>query len=235
MSSTHSRLPSRSVRYRGRRSNGCRDSKFLRLARERGHLCCAVPEMPLAHGDVLDDNLTGIAFSICICLQQYHQQPNYLWYIVRSINCSLQNHCATRIRPCSMDGLGYIGNLHCKLYGCLGRHAEIALRSKNYGSRTVYNLISVAGLEQDGLMSVIGYGSLLSETSSRITFPELSNFRMARLKGFRRVFAHTPPFFVRAYGPTISRNKLLMHTAGQRANKSSTRNLLTHILHLPTL
>lgn len=47
-------------------------------------------------------------------------------------------------------------------------------------------------------MSVVGFGSLLSQRSSRFTFPELQNFRLARLRGFRRVFAHITPFFFKA-------------------------------------
>ncbi|KAI3429602.1 hypothetical protein D9Q98_005688 [Chlorella vulgaris] len=41
-----------------------------------------------------------------------------------------------------------------------------------------------------GLMTIAGFGSLLSETSARSTFPELQNFRQGRLKGWRRVFTH---------------------------------------------
>eukprot|EP00892_Ulva_mutabilis_P011556 jgi/Ulvmu1/8773/UM048_0028.1 len=48
------------------------------------------------------------------------------------------------------------------------------------------------------MMSVVGFGSLLSEHSSRFTFPELKNFRQARLRGFRRVFGHVTPFFFKA-------------------------------------
>ncbi|KAG0488096.1 hypothetical protein HPP92_006907 [Vanilla planifolia] len=49
-----------------------------------------------------------------------------------------------------------------------------------------------------GYLSVCGFGSLLSERSARSTFPDLKNFRVAVLRGFRRVFAHvTPVFFER--------------------------------------
>lgn len=49
-----------------------------------------------------------------------------------------------------------------------------------------------------GLISIGGFGSLLSERSARYTFPDLKNFRTARLHGFRRVFGHVAPiFFVR--------------------------------------
>ncbi|KAG8372918.1 hypothetical protein BUALT_Bualt12G0117000 [Buddleja alternifolia] len=47
----------------------------------------------------------------------------------------------------------------------------------------------------DGLVSVCGFGSLLSERSARSTFPDLINFRSAKLSGFRRVFAHVAPIF----------------------------------------
>ncbi|KAL0367776.1 UNVERIFIED_CONTAM: hypothetical protein Sradi_3667700 [Sesamum radiatum] len=47
----------------------------------------------------------------------------------------------------------------------------------------------------DGLVSICGFGSLLSERSARSTFPDLINFRVAKLNGFRRVFAHVAPIF----------------------------------------
>ncbi|KAF3456281.1 hypothetical protein FNV43_RR00931 [Rhamnella rubrinervis] len=50
-------------------------------------------------------------------------------------------------------------------------------------------------LSHDGRFSVCGFGSLLSERSARSTFPDLENFRIARLNGFRRVFAHVTPIF----------------------------------------
>ncbi|XP_073284092.1 uncharacterized protein [Primulina huaijiensis] len=50
-------------------------------------------------------------------------------------------------------------------------------------------------VSSDGLVSICGFGSLLSERSARSTFPNLINFRMAKLNGFRRVFAHVAPIF----------------------------------------
>ncbi|XVF38776.1 hypothetical protein REPUB_Repub20aG0131000 [Reevesia pubescens] len=44
-------------------------------------------------------------------------------------------------------------------------------------------------------ISICGFGSLLSEKSARSTFPNLLNFRVAKLNGFRRVFAHVAPIF----------------------------------------
>ncbi|KAK7303745.1 hypothetical protein RJT34_14658 [Clitoria ternatea] len=50
-------------------------------------------------------------------------------------------------------------------------------------------------LSPDGYISICGFGSLLSERSARSTFPDLANFRTARLNRFRRVFAHVAPVF----------------------------------------
>ena len=44
-------------------------------------------------------------------------------------------------------------------------------------------------------MTILGIGSLLSEKSSRLTFPTLQNFRLGRVSGYRRVFRHTPASF----------------------------------------
>ncbi|XP_042481758.1 uncharacterized protein LOC122062150 isoform X4 [Macadamia integrifolia] len=53
----------------------------------------------------------------------------------------------------------------------------------------------VSLLSPDGYLSICGFGSLLSERSARSTFPDLVNFRVAKLNGFRRVFAHAAPIF----------------------------------------
>jgi hypothetical protein len=50
--------------------------------------------------------------------------------------------------------------------------------------------------DEKGLISICGFGSLLSEKSARYTFPNLQNFRVAVLPGFRRVFAHVAPVFL---------------------------------------
>ncbi|XP_072057209.1 uncharacterized protein [Arachis hypogaea] len=47
----------------------------------------------------------------------------------------------------------------------------------------------------DGYISICGFGSLLSEKSARSTFPDLINFRIAKLTGFRRVFTIVGGFF----------------------------------------
>ncbi|KAL1832570.1 hypothetical protein ACET3Z_002221 [Daucus carota] len=67
------------------------------------------------------------------------------------------------------------------------------------GSTTQFELSTEADFNKivspDGLISICGFGSLLSENSARSTFPHLINFRVARLLGFRRVFAHAAPIF----------------------------------------
>ena len=46
-----------------------------------------------------------------------------------------------------------------------------------------------------GLLTIAGFGSLLSERSARSTFPDLKNFRLGKVVGYRRVFAHTCSIF----------------------------------------
>jgi hypothetical protein len=46
-------------------------------------------------------------------------------------------------------------------------------------------------------ITIIGFGSLLSEQSSRLTFPNLHNFRLIRVPNYRRVFAHPTSIFFR--------------------------------------
>ena len=43
--------------------------------------------------------------------------------------------------------------------------------------------------------TILGFGSLLSERSSRVTFPDLTNFRLVRVQGYRRVFQHPASIF----------------------------------------
>merc|ERR1712107_692300 len=49
--------------------------------------------------------------------------------------------------------------------------------------------------DQPQALTVIGFGSLLSEKSARSTFPEATAFRLARVRGFRRVFRHPAGVF----------------------------------------
>jgi len=45
------------------------------------------------------------------------------------------------------------------------------------------------------MVTIVGYGSLLSEQSSRVTFPGLTNFRLGRIDNYRRVFQHPGSIF----------------------------------------
>jgi hypothetical protein len=47
----------------------------------------------------------------------------------------------------------------------------------------------------DEFITILGLGSLLSERSSRMTFPALQNFRLGRIPNYRRVFGHPAPIF----------------------------------------
>lgn len=44
-------------------------------------------------------------------------------------------------------------------------------------------------------ITMIGFGSLMSESSSRTTFPTLTGFRLARIPGYRRLFDHPASVF----------------------------------------
>lgn len=46
------------------------------------------------------------------------------------------------------------------------------------------------------MVTVIGIGSLLSEKSSRLSFPNLKSFRLGRVPNFRRIFGHPAAFFL---------------------------------------
>lgn len=65
------------------------------------------------------------------------------------------------------------------------------------GTRELRNEADFASIANtDGEISICGFGSLLSEKSALYTFPNLRNFRVGVLHGFRRVFAHVAPVFL---------------------------------------
>ena len=43
--------------------------------------------------------------------------------------------------------------------------------------------------------TILGFGSLLSEQSSRLTFPDLENFRLVRVPDYRRLMQHPASIF----------------------------------------
>jgi hypothetical protein len=51
---------------------------------------------------------------------------------------------------------------------------------------------------------------LTAERSARSTFPELEGFRVAALRGFRRVFAHVAPIFFER-GIALKATKVRVH------------------------
>jgi hypothetical protein len=52
--------------------------------------------------------------------------------------------------------------------------------------------VKAAGLERTG---IIGFGSLLSSASASSTCPGVTNFRLGRVRGWRRVFGHPAHIF----------------------------------------
>ena len=66
-------------------------------------------------------------------------------------------------------------------------------------------------------VTLLGYGALLSESSSRLTFPDLINFRHVRVKNLRRVFAH-PHIFLLKEGLVDPKSSL--HLASLSAEQS---------------
>ncbi|KAH8044938.1 hypothetical protein JL720_16882 [Aureococcus anophagefferens] len=53
----------------------------------------------------------------------------------------------------------------------------------------------VASTARVGRTTILGFGSLLSEQSARLTFPDLDEFRLVRVRGYRRVFGHAASIF----------------------------------------
>lgn len=49
--------------------------------------------------------------------------------------------------------------------------------------------------DTDDFITILGFGSLLSERSARTTFPSLKNFRLGRISNYRRVFGHPASIF----------------------------------------
>jgi hypothetical protein len=64
-----------------------------------------------------------------------------------------------------------------------------ALSCQNRASSSSSSFSSFDSFVEDRV-TVVGYGSLLSEKSARLTVPSLTNFRLGRVSNFRRVFSH---------------------------------------------
>jgi hypothetical protein len=50
--------------------------------------------------------------------------------------------------------------------------------------------------EDEEWTTIIGFGSLLSKKSALSTFNRIRNFQPVFVKGYRRVFQHSPAFFL---------------------------------------
>jgi hypothetical protein len=61
----------------------------------------------------------------------------------------------------------------------------------NHTTCTVQEAISDDGTT----ITILGFGSLLSEKSSLLTFPTLTNFRLVRVPNYQRMFAHPTSIF----------------------------------------
>ena len=76
-------------------------------------------------------------------------------------------------------------------------HKAYALRCS--GFNRIYQLQFLKMVERDAeeqeFITILGFGSLLSERSSRMTFPLLQNFRLGRVSNYRRVFGHPASIF----------------------------------------
>jgi hypothetical protein len=82
--------------------------------------------------------------------------------------------------------------LKTQVQPCKGGFNPVKQRAQ-VSSRLLY-AVKMAD-DSDKLITILGFGSLLSEKSSRITFPELKNFRLGRVPNYRRVFAHPASIF----------------------------------------
>jgi len=56
-------------------------------------------------------------------------------------------------------------------------------------------MAQTASSSNNDMITILGFGSLLSERSSRTTFPDLQNFRLGRVPDYRRVFGHPASIF----------------------------------------
>lgn len=57
------------------------------------------------------------------------------------------------------------------------------------------SLNCIKALTMENRVTILGFGSLLSERSARSTFPDLTSFRLGRVHNYRRVFGHPASIF----------------------------------------
>jgi len=77
-----------------------------------------------------------------------------------------------------------------------GTSSDVAAASlASTTSSAIYATSTSSDLSGDDAVTILGLGSLLSERSSRLTFPALRNFRLGRVPSHRRVFCHPAAIF----------------------------------------
>uniref|UniRef100_A0A7S2Z085 Gamma-glutamylcyclotransferase n=1 Tax=Chloropicon laureae TaxID=464258 RepID=A0A7S2Z085_9CHLO len=64
------------------------------------------------------------------------------------------------------------------------------------GRTNNFEEIQRKGEGEDGLVGVVGFGSLLSEKSAASTFSSVHRFRLGRVTNYRRIFSHVAPIFL---------------------------------------
>lgn len=69
------------------------------------------------------------------------------------------------------------------------------------------------------MVSVVGYGSLLSENSARETVPGLKNFRLVSVPGYRRIFNKVGIVFLSRHGAAV--NSLEVASCSTQAHHNS--------------
>jgi hypothetical protein len=74
--------------------------------------------------------------------------------------------------------------------------AMMATTTLTFPSNFNINDPFASSMNNDGTTTILAYGALLSEASSRLTFPDLKNFRHVQVRGLRRVFAHPHLFLL---------------------------------------
>ncbi|CAE7381071.1 unnamed protein product [Symbiodinium natans] len=68
--------------------------------------------------------------------------------------------------------------------------------SKDFSAATTARFPAALQAGSATTTTILAYGALLSEASSRLTFPHLTNFRYVRIRGYRRVFAQPHLFLL---------------------------------------
>lgn len=76
-------------------------------------------------------------------------------------------------------------------------HYRVSRLRSSLTARMASSFSSTTDAEGDikGQITILGFGSLLSIKSARLTFPSLQNFRLGRIPNHRRVFSHPASIF----------------------------------------